>query len=270
MNNDFSYSNAQHGDWIHHTTTPKPQPDKFHLHVHNEYEIMYFVSGDCSYVLEDRHYKLKPHDLIILCTSQYHFIQIDSQKTPYERYSLLIDPFSDDIDNLHLLHDFEIINCVNIPFITNLFNRFDYYAANLDEADFRQIAVCLTKELLFNIKLARSDKQTPNPFFSPPIVTQILSYIEQNLFTVTDVKEIARANYISEAYLFQLFSTHLNISPHKYIAGKRLTAAQEMLRHGVRPTAVSLKCGYADYTTFFKSYVKHFGHQPSVDYFQIK
>ena len=58
--------------------------DTYSMHTHNAYELIYFLDGDATHVIEDRKYKLKPGDLILIRPFQYHFIQIDSTSR-YER-----------------------------------------------------------------------------------------------------------------------------------------------------------------------------------------
>ena len=96
-----------------------------------------------------------------------------------------------------------------------------------------------------------------------PLLSAALSHIRENLFTVQDVKEIADALHTTESYLFRLFRTELGISPKRYITEKRLLAAKSYIRLGRRPTEVFSECGFADYSSFFRAYKKHFGTPPS-------
>ena len=62
---------------------------------HNFYflvcELLYIANGDATHLIEERKYKLKKGDLIIIRPFHYHFIQIDSS-ADYERYNILFDP----------------------------------------------------------------------------------------------------------------------------------------------------------------------------------
>ena len=69
--------------------------------------------------------------------------------------------------------------------------------------------------------------------------------------------------YVSESYLFRLFKRELHQTPLKYIREKRLMMAKKMLSEGERPTAVCSRCGFSDYTTFYRNYVAFFGYPPS-------
>lgn len=253
-----------------HNTTERPMLDSFHMHVHNEYEIIYVVSGDCSYVLEDKIFKLKKNNLIVISPGKYHFLQIDGSSTTYERYNILIDPLTQTANNIDSLENFELLDCTNDSLITDIFKRLDYYYNELNSDQFADILGSIMKELVYCINIHKSNLQHVDAHTQNAIVTKILAYIEQHLTTLSGIKEVAEANYVSDAYLFRLFKKHLKISPHKYVNDKRLILAQKMIRLGTRPTVAYEKCGFSGYTTFFKSYVKYFGHAPSADFTNTK
>ena len=57
-----------------HEIDETPECDQYSLHTHNAYELLYIVSGDATHIIEDRRYKLKKGDLIIIRPFHYHFI----------------------------------------------------------------------------------------------------------------------------------------------------------------------------------------------------
>ena len=69
--------------------------------------------------------------------------------------------------------------------------------------------------------------------------------------------------FITKSYLNKLFNLYLKMSPGKYIASKRLSAAQKEIRAGVNPTEVFAKVGFGEYSTFYRSYRAYFGYPPS-------
>ena len=83
MQSDYSYE-GENLFFKHEISRNLPR-DAYSMHSHNMYELLYFVSGDATHVIEDRQYKLKRGDLILIRPSKYHFISIDSA-CDYERY----------------------------------------------------------------------------------------------------------------------------------------------------------------------------------------
>lgn len=52
------------------------------------------------------------------------------------------------------------------------------------------------------------------------------------------------------------------MTPAKYIHAKRLFYAKQLLDLGKKPTEICYQCGYNDYSTFYRNYVKLFGFAP--------
>ena len=231
------------------------------MHSHNCYELIFFLKGDATHVIENRKYKLSKNDLIIIKPSCYHYIQIN-ENTDYERYDITINADLLGIENIDVVsNEIEVINLSANPIAIELFAKLDYYKKKLSENDFNKVAVLLIKELFYNLTTYK--EQSKNYTFLSPTLTTALAYINDNLFTLKDVEEIAKHLFITQSYLFRIFKQELKTSPKKYINDKRLLAAQNMLSVGKNPLEVFETCGFNDYTTFYRSYVKFFGHAPS-------
>ncbi len=70
---------------------------------------------------------------------------------------------------------------------------------------------------------------TINTHSLPQPLQAAVSYIEANYATITSVKEIATACFLSESRLYHLFREYLNISPISYLNHIRVHAAIELL-----------------------------------------
>lgn len=237
----------------------------YSMHIHNSYELIYFLDGDATHIIEDRKYKLKKGDLIIIRPFQYHFIQIDTTSR-YERYDILFDKNISGIEGVELIpEDIEVINLLENTMAEDVFRRFDVYYKNAEKHLFYNIFPHLMTELFYNVHLFSRRSSNESSFLSP-LVSSALQYINQNLFTIIDVKEISDHLFVSESYLFRLFKKELHQTPKKYIREKRLLIAQNMLLSGVTPTVVCEKCGFQDYTTFYRNYTDFFGKSPQKTY----
>lgn len=247
----------------HHLST-SPLGGLFAMHAHNMYELLYFVSGDATLVIEDRKYKLKNGDLILIRPSKYHFIQIDSS-VDYERYDVLFDEKTLGISQTAMISkDTEVINLSGNTIADNIFRKFDYYFSKLDRNDFILVITLLLKELFFNLSINQAYFATEYSIIHP-LLSDVLKYINSNLFTIKSVREIANTLFVTESYIFRLFKSELKNSPKKYITNKRLLYSQNLILMGGKPTEIYEDCGFNDYTTFYRSYVKFFGHSPSTD-----
>ena len=232
------------------------------MHCHNTYELIFFEKGEANYIIDDKKYKLHKNDLIFIRPYKYHYIEF-TKDTEYSRINIA---FSDTLINPSLLEaispEIEVINCPPESIIAGLFSRMKYYAIKLNKDDFSEILSALLTETMYNLFLADID-MAYIPSSLTPLLSDAIEYINTNLFTIKEIKEVSERFNISEQYFFRLFRTQLHISPHKYLITKRLLHAQNMLQQGKRPTEIYYLCGFDSYVSFYKQYVKAFGHPPS-------
>ena len=241
---------------------PYNQPELFMMHSHNTYELLYFEKGEATYVIENRKYRLHKNDLIFIRPLKYHYIEITSN-SEYSRYNVTFSPsFFEGNTDISIPTSLEVVNCAQDSILSNLFKRMDYYHSAFNEDAFYNLLPSLLNELLYNLSLS-VDNAENNAFKTSTFLTEVLEYINDNLFTIKTIKEVCEHFFVSEQYFFKQFQTQLKITPKKYINDKRLLHAQKMLQQGNKPIEVFEKCGFESYAGFYKQYVKTFGHSPS-------
>ena len=237
--------------------------DAYSMHTHNAYELIYFLDGDASHVIEDRKYKLKKGDLILIRPMSYHFIQIDGQAR-YERFDILFDPIAHGVEGVELLPaGLEVVSLAGNPLAEDVFRRCDLYRQSCSEERFSRILSHLLSELFYSLHTFPTASHTGEGTKISPLISEFLQYVNQHLCAPIDIGRVAADLFVSESYLFRLFKKELHQTPQEYIHEKRLMMARKMLADGERPTAVCTRCGFADYTTFYRNYVAFFGYSPS-------
>ncbi len=259
MKNDYIYDTEK--IYYKHEITEDLSENVYSMHIHNAYELIYFLSGDATYVIEDRKYKLKKGDLILIRPFKYHFIQIDSPAS-YERYDILFDPQRHGIESAALMDDkAEVISISDNTIADGIFKKFDTYYKKCDADTFSKLLSHLLSELFYSIHLF-PHRQVDGTNSVSPLILKALSYINENLCGVDDIREIADRLYVSESYLFRKFKGELHKTPKKYILEKRLLLSREMIDAGKAPTEACFDSGFKDYTTFYRNFVAFFGHSP--------
>ena len=259
---NVNFLKIKEGLRVGHVCYNTPTVDMISKHIHYEYEFLYIISGDITYIVEDKKYKLKKHDLVVTVPNQYHFIQIDSP-AEYQRYNLLFDPQTLKIeDSLEYLNDINVINCKQLPIITDLFQKLDYYVSFDNDEKFFNIATAFIKEILYNLLIEKSFEKSQAENIHP-IIKTALKTINDKLPEQINIKQLTSSLYITESYFFKLFKQELKTTPHKYINEKRMFKAREMILQGVSPTQACSLCGFTDYTSFYRNYVKLFNVAPS-------
>lgn len=94
-------------------------------------------------------------------------------------------------------------------------------------------------------------------------VAEALHYIENNLSEDLGAEAMANVLGVSASTLTHTFKTELGISLHKYVTQKRIALASRLMSDGKSPTKIFTECGFSDYSSFYKAYVKLTGHPPS-------
>ena len=95
------------------------------------------------------------------------------------------------------------------------------------------------------------------------VIQDIIKYVSAHLSCELSVKTLARQVNISPSYLTHEFHRELGISLHKYIVQKRMIYARERMDSGEKPSKIYMDCGFNDYSSFYKAYLKFFGEAPS-------
>lgn len=260
------FSKHWNGLYFDHVIKTDPQirefdPRKFHTH-EDRYEMYYVHTGSITQITQDRHYKLTPRSLVLVKPGTPHIITVDSNAT-YEHYVIVFNPDILGIDNMRYWPDNEVLDCQKKPVITELFKKLDYYHTLIPNDELKDVVCLLIKEILYNIGYQEPGKDTAYTDSIHPLIARALAEINTNLFPITSIDQLAEKLFVTRGYLYRVFKRELNTTPLKYITEKRLDAAKSLLLRGASPTQVYSQCGFSDYTTFYRNYVKAFGQPPS-------
>jgi AraC family transcriptional regulator len=110
----------------------------------------------------------------------------------------------------------------------------------------------------------RSDQQIPPRGALPKWRTRIvLAFIDDNLSRRIPVKELAAVARCSASHFSRAFAKRFRITPHAYIASRRMEMAKElMLTSAASLTDIALQCGMADQSHFTRVFRRSVGQSP--------
>jgi AraC-like DNA-binding protein len=257
------FENKKSGLYYNHAIKTNQPNDIYEPHFHNMTEIIFFKSGNISYFTDGKKYRLTKDMLVLSRPGDIHYISVEGDEE-YERYNILFDeknlPF-----NIYekIPADTDVIDFEKNTNISNIFKKMDYYCEVLEGPDLNRMLTNLIEEVFYNIIIESKNVPASNSTQTNPIISKAIDYIEKNLMTLICVEEIANELYVTKSHLHHLFIKHLKMSPKKYINIKRLTVAKRELYSGSKATDVCTKCGFSDYSAFYRAYKKQFGHSPS-------
>lgn len=249
---------------------------KFEYHHHDFNKIIIFISGDVTYFVEGKSYKLKPWDILFVNNQEIHKPVVNPDEY-YERIAIWISPdfmkkYCEDQSNL--LRCFEIsstnkcnllrlnVNCINKikTFVTNIKdneNNDEFGSDILKNALFLQLMVFINRLFLQdNENVEYEDIQYDET------IENLLAYINNNLSNNLSIDSLATEFFTSKYYLMRKFKSQTGSSIHNYIVQKRLILAKSLIHQGLSMADVCTKSGFNDYSSFVRSFKKTYGVSP--------
>jgi len=239
--------------------------EDFSYHHHDICELLFLLKGDAFYSNEGRVYTLKKNSLVFTRPFVNHVVTF-RQHEEYERYYLLFDEkkLSSGIQE-RIPAGLEVVDCEGNRLICDLFKKTDYYCSHFNGDTLANILFHLTEEVLYNLCILAGDGEQNDMYTVNPLINEAVKYINENISSPLNIEALCNRLYISKSHMHNLFIKHLQMSPKKYIISKRLIMAQRELRLGANPSEIYQRCGFSDYSTFYREYKQYFGYPPSAE-----
>lgn len=253
------------------TLTKNPNLDEFHMHAHDFYEIYCFLSGDAKYFVEGNIYKLRPGDILFIKKAEAHTLLINSP-VPYER--IIINFNSDALtapEAVRLLSFFDTLPLGSgNRFPSSMFKdrHWHYYIDKMlsyTDAEKRGLYLSVLINEMYESCFDVLNIQTEKDDFS-----DIIAYLNSHLTEQLTLESICARFYLSKSQLNRKFKRMTGSTVWEYITAKRLLMAKELLQGGEPPSKVCSKCGFNDYTSFFRAYKAKFSSAPKNDFIKHK
>lgn len=263
----YTYDNF----FVHYSLDQNPDPASFAMHAHEQYELFCFLSGNATFWVEGTPYSLSPDDVMLFNIAESHKISVDPN-TPYERIAILFTPcFGDQIDPAgqlllpftthglgknNILHSSDFASrywksCLTNIFSENAKDRRLHILTNL-------LPLLNEISVAFNCRSEKNDTQNDLP-------QRVFEFINSNLSSDLSAESVAQEFFISKSFLFSLIRKTTGTTFWSYVTLKRLLKARQLLNIGMKPTKVFSVCGFKDYSTFYRAYVKQFHTSPKQD-----
>ena len=253
------------------------------FHLHDRFEIYFFISGDLNYLVESKVYPLKYGDLLIMNSHEIHkpSFQPDAPagrqlEKPYERIVIHFDP---QLPRLFNPSESDLLNCfVNRPKgeqnkislgktgieeVLELFKKIELLSSIpephgnlLRLTAFIELLVCLNRA--FGEMLGKAEEVSS----VPSRLTPLLDYIDGNLESNLSLEILERKFFIERSYLCRVFKKSMGSSIHEYIIYKRISKAKQLLSEGVSVTDACMGCGFNDYSNFLRMFKRAVGQTP--------
>jgi YesN/AraC family two-component response regulator len=247
-----------------HQKITTPDQKRFPKHMHNDFEILYFIHGDADYIVESSVYHLKKNDLLLITPRIYHNL-IPKSSVSYERF--VINFTEDEISSLVANDMSSTPGIFSIPaesYINHFFEAWSDCENLFDQEELE----CFIKKGLSSVLLFLKyyEKKSVNfPIQENLTLQNILQYIDQNPEEIITAESLSAKFFVSVSWIVHIFQKYLGISLMKYISKKKMLYAQQLIRAGYSPTDVAERCNFENYATFYRQYKKILHKSPKED-----
>ena len=245
-----------------HETTPDPERITYNRHMHNEYEVLYFLRGDADYVIEGSTYRLRRHDLLLIPPRTYHHL-IPLGASTYERFVINFDEESFSPPLIEFLRSARpVYNIEEHPHLRALFEGWLMAKKSGFSKEEQRILVQGNLHTLLLFLSHGERTEAIQPIRHNQSLEVILHYIDEHPTEQHTARSLSTRHFVSTSWIVHSFRQHLGISLQQYVSKKRALYAQRLLRDGTPATEVARICSFDSYTTFYRQYKRIFGHSP--------
>lgn len=242
----------------------------FDSQIHPFYEILYLNAGSMLYNVEGTDYMLGEGDMVFTLPYEMHSFSFP-EPCRYERqffhiYPALIEPVKDMIPDLSKKEPGKM-NCIPAAAVSrygldNIFRRLEECTdPEIPETPSLMLAYAI--EILSRLHAAVTSGELSGAGAPANAnVRRILGYIDKNYTSHIDLSDIAEYMYMDRSYVGRLFKLHTGVSVMLYVNMKRIVLAKNMIMDGTPATEVYERCGFNDYSTFYRAFKRYVGVSP--------
>ena len=203
-------------DYLH---EKNPVATDFFGHFHNEYELLFFQSGNASFNIDNKVFSLRKNDLLIIHPAQYHKLCVLSSM-PYARHvfnfqrRILSAKESETLKNVVPVYHIE-----SGSLIANAFTTLQTCESVYSAEDFEQLKELTLHSILMNLQYL---PKTEGSFHQPHTrMDDMLDFINEHIEEPLNAQILDDNFFISNSSVDRAFVEKMQISCKKYINNKK-------------------------------------------------
>lgn len=252
---------------IYHVSTPKHTQPWFHTH--DFYEIFFLLDGDIQVFLEEYVFSPSPGTMIIFPPGHMHRAITTDANTHYERMYIYIS--RDCLEQMGI-EDFSLLQILDQcaryrQFVHSIdsalfakcrdtFFEVIESAAHGPDAHEKLIDRCKVTMVLTSLCKAFREKQDQCVARPAHRMAKLITYINEHLTEDLSLDHLENTFFISKFHMLREFKNHTNKTVHQYILSKRVILAKHLMQTGHCPTDVATRCGFKEYSGFYRAFKK--------------
>lgn len=245
-------------------------------HLHDYYEIYFFLEGDVDYEIAGQVHHLEYGDYLLIPPGISHRPEFRSFDTSYRRFVLWINEayyqklcrecvdFSYAFDHVkeqkiyHYRTDFVQIQQLQAQIL-------ELIEESRSSRPFQKLSRhLLLCQLLLYINRLTFDMlhQVAQPYTSA-LYVNVCDYINSHLEDDLSLDTLADFFFVSKYHISHVFKNNMGISLHQYVLKKRLHACKNGILSGAPVGSLYEQYGFSDYSSFYRAFRKEYGLSPT-------
>ena len=243
---------------------------RFYSHIHECYEIIHIISGQIIYTVEENEYLLSGGDIIITRPDELHSFRFP-EECEYTREFLHIYPgFIETVPEVDAMFKARMRGTFNqIPAdkvkkygLDKIFDDICETCTNPSpQTDMIVFANTILLAAKINQMLAEDAPEYPEIDLNSKL-KMIYNYIDLHYMDDITTDSVASEMLMSAVSIRRLFKKETGMSVKSYLSLRRITAAKNRIMVGQKAKNVYVKCGFKDYSTFYRTFIKYVGMSP--------
>ena len=243
------------------------------LHSHSFYEVIHCRAADrVEYLIGSRQYRINAGDIIIIAPGMSHMpIFPEDMQYPYDRDIMWVNAgFMTKI--IELFPSFSIER-MRAPILLHTKGSSygyigDYFTDGINETINQKEGydkIITAHAILIISHVMRAISEGGSRSFDaekPTLINALIEHIEGHLDEKLNLDEVAAHFYISRGTVNKLFKQSMDTTFYKFVTQRRLILAQVLIAEDESMDSISRKCGFTDYSTFYKAFKKEYGISP--------
>ncbi len=258
-----------------HKTEKSADGFSYPVHSHSSYEILTVTKGSCGIVIGDTEYELGKNDAALIFENETHGLLLNG--APFEFFAVQFIPRVCKSAELDGVISGMYGLCKNksgavltvdetiYPTVVSCMRRICDERSDTDTDMYFTYIRAILYELSHNAvrKSGVISEHKTKKNGGAELLNAVIDYVGENLNMISDLSFIEAVFHYSNSHVNRIFRDTLGVSVWQYITAKKLDLAYNLIAEGHSVKAAASRCGFGDYSVFYKSFVKHFNISPS-------
>lgn len=227
-------------------------------HLHQYYEIYCNLTGDVSFLVNNRIYAIRRGDLVMTRPGDVH-VCIINRPCLHEHFCLWLDiprghPLAETLDRQG-----EALWCPAEQERERLIDAFFLLRQRLSAM--REPGITAG---VLGILAAITERQSSvvQPAELPAELQHILDLLNSRFCEFRSISELIAETFVSPATLNRWFRRYVHLSPRTFLEAKKLSCAKMLLQRGCSVSEASEQAGFSDCSYFISVFRRKFGQTP--------